>query len=110
MKYQFEMISSEMLDGHVERREGILIDLRDPKEYKKAHIRGAVNVPYEEASRLELYPPDQKLIIYCDRGGASLSVAKNLAAKGFRVYSLNGGIQGYRGRNLVKETKTFRNT
>lgn len=101
MKYQLEMISSEMLDGYVERREGIIIDLRTPEEYNISHIRGAVNVPYDEVEKLALYPKGQKLILYCDRGGASLSAAKDLARKGFRTYSLNGGMLGYKGRNLI---------
>lgn len=105
MRYQLETISPEMLDGYIKRGEGIVIDLRTPEEYSISHIRGAVNVPYEEAERLEQYPPCQKLILYCDRGGASLSVAKELAGKGYRTYSLNGGMQGYKGRNLVRKRR-----
>lgn len=110
MRRQLEMISPEMLDGYVRRREGIIIDLRDPQEYKVSHIRGAVNVPYEESERLASYPRNQKLILYCDRGGASLSVAKDLAAKGFQTCSLNGGMQGYQGENLILKRKTYKNT
>lgn len=103
MRYRLETISPEMLDGYIQRGEGVIIDLRAPEEYRVSHIRGAINVPYEEAERLESYPRSKKLILYCDRGGASLSAAKELAGKGFRTYSLNGGMQGYKGRYLVKK-------
>lgn len=103
--YQLETISPEMLDGYVERKEGVIIDLRAPEEYEQSHIKGAVNVPYEEARRLEFYPKDQAMILYCDRGGASLSVARDLSAKGFHACSVIGGMKTYAGKNLVFSQK-----
>lgn len=102
---QLETISPEALDGYVKRGEGIIIDLRAPEEYEKSHIKGAVNVPYEEADRLEFYPKDQPMVLYCDRGGASLSVARDLAEKGFRTRSVIGGMKTYKGKNLVFSQK-----
>lgn len=96
-----ETISPEMLDRYVQQKEGVIIDLRTPEQFGQSHIKGAVNVPYEEAKRLEYYPKDQPLILYCDRGGASLSTAKDLAQKGYRTCSLIGGMESYEGRNLV---------
>lgn len=103
---RLEIISSETFDDYVERRKGILIDLRAPDDYRKSHIRGAVNIPYEEAERLEYYPKSQALILYCSRGAASLSAAKDLAEKGYRTYSLAGGMDAYKGRNLVFSQKS----
>ncbi len=102
---RLETISPETLDGCVERGEGIIIDLRAPEEYEKSHIKGAVNVPYEEADRLKFYPKDQPMVLYCDRGGASLSVARDLAEKGFRTRSVIGGMKTYKGKNLVFSQK-----
>ena len=44
----------------------------------------------------------QELILYCDRGSASLSQGRELAGKGYRVKSVIGGLDSYRGCNLVK--------
>ena len=96
-----ETISPEMLDDCVRRQEGVLIDLRTPEQFEQSHIKGAVNVPYEESRRLEYYPKNQPLILYCDRGGASLSVAKDLARKGYQTRSLIGGMESYEGPSLV---------
>ena len=41
-----ETISAEELDVYVGRRDAVLIDLREPEEYEKKHIRTAVNIPY----------------------------------------------------------------
>ena len=62
-------------------------------------------MPYEEADRLKFYPKDQPMVLYCDRGGASLSVARDLAEKGFRTRSVIGGMKTYKGKNLVFSQK-----
>ena len=46
--FPVEPISGKMLDYYVGRKDSFLIDLRNPKEYHTGHIKGAVNVPYEE--------------------------------------------------------------
>ena len=40
-----ETISPEMLDNYVQRKEGVIIDLRTPEQFQESHIKGAVNVP-----------------------------------------------------------------
>ena len=93
--FQIETISAKMLDYYVERSDAVIIDLRDPVSYKKGHVRNAVNIPYHE------FPKDKILILYCDRGGASMQAARSLARAGCRTRSVIGGFAAYRGRNLV---------
>ena len=45
--FPIETISAKMLDYYVERPDTLIIDLREPESYRKSHIRGAVNIPYE---------------------------------------------------------------
>lgn len=99
--FQIETISAKMLDYYVGRRDAFIIDLRVPQEYKAGHIRGAVNVPYETLDDYQGFPKDKLLILYCDRGGASLDAAKRLVKQGYQTRSVIGGMQAYRGRNLV---------
>ena len=40
-----ETISARDLDGYINRPDAVIIDLRTPEEYKKSHIRTAVNIP-----------------------------------------------------------------
>ena len=47
------------------------------------------------------FPKDKILILYCDRGGASMQAARSLARAGCRTRSVIGGFAAYRGRNLV---------
>ena len=88
--FQIETISAKMLDYYVERSDAVIIDLRDPVSYKKGHVRNAVNIPYHELEEyLEKkqdqryqFPKDKILILYCDRGGASMQAAPESGKSG----------------------------
>ena len=111
--FPVEPISGKMLDYYVGRKDSFLIDLRNPKEYHTGHIKGAVNVPYEKFEEMQTYdfPKGKILVLYCDRGGASLLLARQLAKLGYytRILARNGyktktvigGMKEYRGRNLI---------
>ena len=85
--FPVEPISGKMLDYYVGRKDSFLIDLRNPKEYHTGHIKGAVNVPYEEFEEMQTYdfPKGKILVLYCDRGGASLQAARILARNGYKT-------------------------
>ena len=103
--FPFETMSAKMLDDYVGRKDALIIDLRGQEEYEKSHVKGAFNMPYErymETGSLSMELSKGKILVfYCDRGDASLKVAKELAVKGYRTRSVIGGFHAYRGRNLV---------
>lgn len=99
--FPVETISAKMLDYYVGRSDAIIIDLRDRDEFRAGHVRGAVNIPYEVFDENEDFPRRKTLVLYCDRGGASMMAAKQLARRGYQTRSVIGGFQAYRGRNLV---------
>ena len=101
--FPVETISAKMLDYYVDRSDAVLIDLRSWEEYGKSHVKWARNVPYDEFEEMQEYdfPKRKILVLYCDRGGASLMAAKILARKGYETRSVIGGFEAYRGRNLV---------
>lgn len=99
-----DMISADELDRYVGRPDVFLIDLRDAGEYRQGHVRGAVNLPYdewEERTALDRLPPRKLIVLYCDRGAASLAKGRELAGLGFWVCSVTGGFHAYRGKNIV---------
>ena len=90
-------------------REYLLIDVRQPAEYRAGHIPGAFFLPLMELeTRLFELPEDRELIFYCHSGGRSLAAA-SLAAeaevteKG--VYNLAGGILAWDGKMLADYPK-----
>jgi len=85
-----------------ERRPMYLVDLRDAGAYASGHILGAVNIPVEELfDRLGELPGMELIVLYCYHGPHSMRAARRLAALGYMVADVCGGIQAYRGKYLV---------
>lgn len=59
----------------------IFIDVREPYEYARGHIEGALNIPPAElmagAAKLTDVPKDTELVLYCITGSRS-NVSKNI--------------------------------
>lgn len=59
----------------------VVIDVREPIEYRSGHIAGALNVPPSEfmngAKQLVDLPKDSSIIVYC-RTGSRSNVATNI--------------------------------
>ena len=81
----------------------VLIDIREPAEYQRGHIPGAIIIPrglleFEILPALERLgagsaPGECDIVLYCGTGGRSALAAKSLDAMGFRnVKSMDGGI------------------
>ena len=84
-----ENISARELDSYVNAPGFMVIDLRTRKEYREGHIKGAVNVPSGEFGR-KLPDLNTGLVLYCQRGGMSMAVARELSRKGYRVKNGSG--------------------
>lgn len=101
----FEMISPGELRKYVECRDALIIDVRPVEEYLEKHIRNAVNIPWDRLENCCVFPEDMTLILYCERGSLSLSMAQKLAEKGYRVKTLVGGIAACRSK-IVEDILT----
>lgn len=67
-------------------REFVLVDARNPEEYKEAHIPGAINIPEKNFSRFTGILPANKnsmLIFYCN--GVKCGKSKKLAKKAMEL-------------------------
>jgi len=88
----------------INRNDGIVIDLRDKKEFEVGHIVDSVNMPYAKlAQRLtELEKHKEKpLIVVCKLGQQSGMAVKQIQAAGFSdVYKLSGGMSEWRAQSL----------
>ena len=99
--FPVETISAKMLDYYVDRRDALIIDLREREAYAHSHVKGAVNMPYAEIDEHTTFSNGKTLVLYCDRGGASMAAAREFVRRGYRTRSVIGGFTAYRGRNLV---------
>jgi rhodanese-related sulfurtransferase len=83
----------------------LLIDIREPAEFQRGHIPGAVLLP-RGLLEFEIHglvqrihsetagqPEDQPIVLYCGTGGRSALAAETLATMGYRnVRSMSGGL------------------
>ncbi|QHT63665.1 rhodanese-like domain-containing protein [Paenibacillus lycopersici] len=72
----------------------LLIDVREPAEYRSGRIAGALNVPLSQLGRrMNELPQDRDILLYCRSGMRSKQAARMLRKRGFtRLSQLQGGI------------------
>lgn len=91
----------------INRRDAVVVDVRDAAEYKSGHITNARHIPeaeiesrMKELERVKAKP----IIVSCARGNRSMSVANRLRGLGFaEVFSLRGGIAAWQQANMPLE-------
>lgn len=98
----FQTISANKIDQYIGNADYFIIDLRSPQEFCAGHIKGALNIPYEQLERFADYPKEKKFILYCERGGASMMAAKQLGEVGYQVITVIGGVRVYRGCQIER--------
>ena len=103
------LLSPDRLDWYVGKSWALIVDVRNREEYEKGHIKGAVSLPYEHLMERVCLPKNKIIVIYCERGAASMAEGKILAEHGYKVRTVIGGIRAYRGKYLVrgKEDEIF---
>ena len=69
-----------------------LLDVRDPSEFKKGHVEGAVNIPLNDLrQRMKEVPKDREVWSYCFVGQRSYYAARALTQYDYNIKSLSGG-------------------
>ena len=91
--------------GWISARGGVVVDVREPKEYAAGHVPGAVSIPQAElALRLEDLPRDRDVLVVCEGGTRSVRAARFLKQVGFaNVNNLVGGTSAWRQAGLPTE-------
>lgn len=81
----------------------VLIDVREPEEYKEGHIPGAVNIDAalcvrKNQANIEKMLPDKsaRIYMYCFSGARSGMAAASLRLMGYRAENI-GGFETYTG-------------
>jgi hydroxyacylglutathione hydrolase len=85
----------------------VLIDVREPEEYERGHVKGALSVPQADlATRLGELPRDRPIITICAVGLRSRRSAQFLRQQGFdNVATVVGGMAAWRAaRRPVEST------
>jgi rhodanese-related sulfurtransferase/rubrerythrin len=92
----------KFMAGH-EPEEYQLLDVRQPKEYKKGHLPGAMLIPVKELTdRLGELDPAKPTFVYCHSGVRSKAAVQLLLANELpHVFNMSGGIIAYEGGKAI---------
>jgi len=76
----------------------VLLDVREPEEFARERVPGAVNVPQADlATRLSEIPHDRPILTICQSGSRSLRSAQFLHQQGYQnVATVVGGTRAWR--------------
>lgn len=77
------------------RNNGIIIDVRNPEEYRQKHINGAINIPVYEMDNIknEIIDKDEVILLYCKTGKRSRMAKEILLQEGYEnVYTFDAKI------------------
>jgi rhodanese-related sulfurtransferase len=88
----------------INRKDGVVLDIRDKKEFEAGHIVDSISMPSSKLSshltELEKYK-SRPVIVVCRMGQSSGDACKSLESAGFtEVVRLRGGMAEWRGQNL----------
>jgi rhodanese-related sulfurtransferase len=103
--------STSAVEAHeaARRREAVILDVRERREWKAGHAPGAKSIPLSTlASRLGELAPDRRYVAVCRSGSRSRSATAQLRKAGLDVVNLKGGMYGWRRAGLPLEPRNGR--
>ena len=78
------------------RRGALLVDVREPKEYRQGHVPSAVNIPMGElADRLDVLRDLGPVHLICRSGNRSSAMVPLLVRAGIDVVDVPGGTDAW---------------
>ncbi|HET8911758.1 MAG TPA: CoA-disulfide reductase [Ktedonobacteraceae bacterium] len=99
---QFDEIDQVVAAG------GLLIDVRDPEEFKHGAIPGSVNIPLNELrSHIGELPTDQPIYLTCRVGQRGYIASRILEQHGYNAINLDGGYLTYKSVHKDKKALDF---
>lgn len=112
---QLHITDAQTAFEEVSAGQGLLVDVRDRKDYQKGYAQGAINLPYHEFE--EYYPAfakrvskEEHLFIYCYGSiecVLSSRVAKRLLVYGFKnLTTIKQGFAAWKKSNLPIDKKS----
>jgi len=103
MKRGGQTVSIHQLTALVNRENAIVLDIREPAEFKEGHIVDALHIPFaklkERQSELDKHK-ERPIVIVDKMGQHTGSAGKQLLDAGFKASRLDGGMTEWRGSNL----------
>ncbi len=96
---KFKSISPLQAVAKINQGDVVIIDVREPAEFKKKQIENAINTPLDKFSEqlpgLAGYKA-KPILVFCETGARSVTAGRLLTKAGFeQVFVITGGIQSW---------------
>ena len=66
----------------------IIVDVRTKEEYNEKHVKGSINIPYDEIDEKTSLDKNKTIIVYCRSGRRSKIAYDALKSLGYDAYDL----------------------
>ncbi|CEG27821.1 rhodanese-like domain-containing protein [Bacillus sp. B-jedd] len=94
----YKTVSVEEAAGMIEDGQVKVLDVRTPEEYQSGHIPGSELIPLQVIDGLSgQLDKKQQYLVVCRSGNRSQQASEILAAKGFNVLNMAGGMNEWTG-------------
>lgn len=97
------------MDGMIRDNAGVVIvDVRLPRDYREAHIPGAINLPNGQWQKPAGLSRDKLNVLYCYSQTCHLAAqaAVELLSQGYPVVEMEGGFTGWQASDYAVENGT----
>ncbi len=100
-------IDPATLRAWLDRKEALLVDVREPDEHAREHIGGARLVPLSRFSPASVPAANgTRIVLHCKSGRRSAEACARLLQSGVEAITLKGGIEAWKAAGLPVETDT----
>ena len=73
----------------MEKDSYIVVDVRTSSEYDESHVKGSVNIPYDEIDETTDLDKTKTILVYCKSGARSEKAFNSLKSAGYKyIYNL----------------------
>ncbi len=90
-------LTAPQLATYLESNKPLLLDVREPWEYRLCHIDGSRHIPMRHIPEIiDQLPADEDIIVICHHGIRSRAVCHYLEQQGFSsTINLTGGVDAW---------------
>lgn len=81
----------------------IIIDVRSPAEFNDGHLKGAINIPFDEIDQHQKkldQLKDKTMVVYCRSGRRAGIFEQQLSEQGFNLLHLSGDFLAWHKKQL----------
>lgn len=96
-------VSAEELNEKLKQpKRPLVLDVRQPEEFRTGHIIGAKLIPLGELGRrMNELPKDKEIVCVCATGSRSRSATKMLVRAGYNAIDMKGGMMSWSGNGFT---------